>query len=160
MDGKEDQVEEPALEAYSEQYRETTGEKGKPREGVTKEQCGRINADTLKKFDVVLFFTTGKGDPFPLPMTDDEEKDLVAWVKAGGAFAGTHCATDTLYTTPYGQLIGALFQTPPLARRRSSSRSRTRSTRRRRASTTATSISDEMYHFREPVQPRQAARHR
>jgi type 1 glutamine amidotransferase len=102
------------LQAYSQKYRQTTGEKGKPGEEVTKEQCGHINADTLKKFDVVLFFTTGKkGDQFGPPMTEDEEKQLGDWVKAGGAFCGTHCATDTLYTTPYGELIGALFQTHP-----------------------------------------------
>jgi uncharacterized protein len=110
-----------ALQGYSQKYRQTTGEKGKPGEEVTKEQCGRINADSLKKFDVVLFFTTGKqvdksgkkADEFGPPMTEDEEKQLSEWVKAGGAFAGTHCATDTLYTTPYGELIGALFQTHP-----------------------------------------------
>jgi type 1 glutamine amidotransferase len=107
VNGKDEEVETTALQAYSDKYRATTGEKGKPGEEVTKEQCGRINAESLKKFDLVLFFTTGK------PVTEDEEKDLVAWVKAGGAFAGTHCATDTLYTTPYGQLIGALFQTHP-----------------------------------------------
>jgi len=107
VNDKEEEVETTALEKYSEQYRRTTGEKDKAPEEVTKEQCGRINADTLKKFDVVLFFTTGK------PITEAEEKDLVAWVKAGHAFAGTHCATDTLYTTPYGELIGALFQTHP-----------------------------------------------
>jgi type 1 glutamine amidotransferase len=113
-DGKKVAVELPALQAYSDFYRERTGEKGKAPEGVTREQCGRINADTLKKFDAVLFFTQGKkGDPYPLPMTEDEEKALVAWVKAGGAFAGTHCATDTMYTTPYGELIGGTFNRHP-----------------------------------------------
>ncbi|HEX5270079.1 MAG TPA: ThuA domain-containing protein, partial [Gemmataceae bacterium] len=112
VDGKD--VELPALQAYSQEYRTRTGDRNRPGEEVTKEQCGRINADTLKKFDVVLFFTTGrKGDKYGPPMTDDEEKQLADWVKAGGAFCGTHCATDTLYTTPYGELIGALFQTHP-----------------------------------------------
>jgi len=56
----------------------------------------------------VLFFTTGN------PMTKDEFKDLSAWVKAGGAFAGTHCATDTMYGEPaYGDLIGAYFRSHP-----------------------------------------------
>ncbi len=110
VDGKE----VSALQAYSDKYRRTTGERGKPGEEVTKEQCGHVNADTLKKFDVVLFFTTGKkGDQFGPPMTDEEERELADWVKAGHAFTGTHCATDTLYTTPYGELIGALFQTHP-----------------------------------------------
>jgi type 1 glutamine amidotransferase len=114
VDGNDTTVEVPILQAYSDKYRRTTGEKGKPGEEVTKEQCGRINAETLKKFDVVLFFTTGKkGDEFGPPMTEDAEKQLADWVKAGGSFCGTHCATDTLYTTPYGELIGALFQTHP-----------------------------------------------
>ena len=43
-----------------------------------------------------------------------ELADLVGWVKAGGAFAGTHCATDTLYKdTAYGELLGAYFQGHP-----------------------------------------------
>jgi type 1 glutamine amidotransferase len=107
VNGRDVEVEMPALQAYSEKYRATTGEKGKPGEEVTKEQCGRINAESLKKFDIVLFFTTGK------PVTEEEEKALIDWVKAGGAFAGTHCATDTLYSTPYGELIGGLFKTHP-----------------------------------------------
>lgn len=96
-----------ALQKYSEQYRRTTGERGRPGQEVTKENCGRINAQTLKNFDVVLFFTTGN------PLTKDELKDLSDWVKAGGAFAGTHCATDTLYNTSYGELIGGYFRTHP-----------------------------------------------
>jgi type 1 glutamine amidotransferase len=103
-----------ALQAYSDKYRTTTGEKGKPGEEVTKAQCGHINAETLKNYDVVLFFTTGKkGDQFGPAMTPDEEKELVEWVKAGHAFTGTHCATDTMYTPLYGELIGALFQIHP-----------------------------------------------
>jgi type 1 glutamine amidotransferase len=115
VDGKDVVKEVDALPEYSKDYSRTTREGGKPGEEVTKAQCGRINASTLKNFDVVLFFTTGhpKGDKYDPPMTEEEEKDLAAWVKAGGAFAGTHCATDTLYTTPYGDLIGALFQTHP-----------------------------------------------
>jgi type 1 glutamine amidotransferase len=107
VDGKDVEMETTALAKYSEQYRGTTGEKGKPGEEVTKENCGRINADTLKKFDVVFFFTTGN------PVDKDELKDLIAWVKAGGGFAGTHCATDTLYNSDYGQLIGGYFDGHP-----------------------------------------------
>ena len=89
------------LADYSKKYRERTGKM------VEAENCGRINAETLKNFDVVLFFTTGN------PVNADELKDLMAWVKAGGAFAGTHCATDTLYNTPYGDLIGGYFDGHP-----------------------------------------------
>ncbi|MBN9010418.1 MAG: ThuA domain-containing protein [Rhizobiales bacterium] len=91
-----------ALQAYSDKFR------GPTKLPVEKENCGRINKDTLKNFDVVLFFTTGN------PLTKDELADLREWVKAGGALTGTHCATDTQYTdTVYGDLIGAYFKIHP-----------------------------------------------
>ncbi len=106
-DGQE--VETTALQKESERYRQDTRRTGA--KTIEKEHCGRINADTLKKFDVVLFFTTGSRNTAPL--TPDELKDLTAWVKAGGAFTGTHCATDTLYDSTYGDLIGGYFKTHP-----------------------------------------------
>lgn len=99
---------DPAFEKYAENFRKTTGVPVEP------ENCGRVNAETLKKFDGVLFFTTGN------PLTNDEVKDLVEWVKAGGAIAGTHCGSDTLYPNKdrpwnegYGELIGAYFDGHP-----------------------------------------------
>jgi len=86
---------------YANDFRRVTGV------SVEKENCGRINKDTLKNFDVVLFFTTGN------PVTKEELTDLEEWVKAGGAFAGTHCATDTLYNTTYGGLVGGYFDGHP-----------------------------------------------
>lgn len=93
---------------YAEDFRKKTGVVVGP------ESLGRVNAETLKKFDGVLFFTTGN------PLTNDEVKDLVAWVKAGGAIAGTHCGSDTLYpakdrpfNAAYGELIGAYFVNHP-----------------------------------------------
>ena len=91
-----------ALEAYSEKFR------GSTRLPVEKENCGRINKDTLKNFDAVLFFTTGN------PVTKEELADLEEWVQNGGALAGTHCATDTLYgESVYGDLMGAYFKGHP-----------------------------------------------
>jgi uncharacterized protein len=91
-----------ALEKYSTEFRQRTGKMVGP------ENIGRINAETLKKFDAVLFFTTGN------PLTKSETADLLAWVKAGGAFCGTHCATDTLYGEPsYGDMIGGYFRGHP-----------------------------------------------
>jgi type 1 glutamine amidotransferase len=101
VDGKDVEKEMTALEDYSERFRERTGVT------VEAENCGRINKETLARFDCVLFFTTGN------PVTKDELKDLMDWVRAGGAFAGTHCATDTLYNTPYGELVGAFFDGHP-----------------------------------------------
>jgi type 1 glutamine amidotransferase len=100
--GKGKRSADEAKQHYSNEFRKRTGKT------VEAENMGRINKDTLKNFDVVLFFTTGN------PMTDAETKDLVEWVKAGGAFAGTHCATDTLYgDAAYGNLIGGYFRGHP-----------------------------------------------
>ena len=54
-----------------------------------------------------------KKDTELVPYTIAKGKNGDAWVKAGGAFAGTHCATDTLYNTDYGQLIGGYFDGHP-----------------------------------------------
>src|SRR3982751_4664024 len=44
---------DPAFAKYAEAFRKTTGVIVEP------ENCGRVNAETLKNFDCVLFFTTG-----------------------------------------------------------------------------------------------------
>lgn len=101
-------IKDPAFEKYAAQFRKTTGVVVEP------ENCGRVNAETLKNFDCVLFFTTGN------PLTNEEVKDLVDWVKAGGSVAGTHCGSDTLYPAKgrpnnqaFGELIGAYFDGHP-----------------------------------------------
>ena len=99
---KQDKNGKTALEVYSDKFR------GATKLPVEKEHCGRINKETLKNFDAVLFFTTGN------PVTKEELADLREWVRGGGALAGTHCATDTLYgESVYGDLIGAYFRTHP-----------------------------------------------
>src|SRR5436305_1089366 len=42
-----------------------------------------------------------------------KNKRLLHWVKARGAVAGRHCATDPLCDTPYGELVGAFFVNHP-----------------------------------------------
>lgn len=107
VDGQDVETMVPALVKYSDDFRARTGEKGKPGEEVTKDHCGRINAKTLEQFDLVLFFTTGN------PVNKEELQDLLSWVKAGGAFAATHCGSDTLYNSPYGDLVGGYFDGHP-----------------------------------------------
>lgn len=92
---------EAVFSKYSEEFRKRTGL------NVEKENCGRVNKETLKNFDIVLFFTTGN------PLNKEELAELQEWVKAGGAFAGTHCASDTLYNTTYGDLVGGYFVNHP-----------------------------------------------
>lgn len=93
------------LKKYSDLFHKLMGEP------VTAEHCGRVNADTLKDFDAVLFFTTStwKKDQGSHPLTSDEIADLIAWVKKGGAFVATHCGSDTLHDTPYAELVGGTF---------------------------------------------------
>jgi type 1 glutamine amidotransferase len=94
-----------AFEKYKASFKQRTGVE------VTPESCGKLNKETLKKFDVVLFFTTGSKKVGPLK--EEELSDLKDWVKAGGAFCGTHCASDTMYESAYGDLIGGYFKTHP-----------------------------------------------
>lgn len=100
---------DPKFLKYKEDFRARAGKTIDP------ENCGRINAQTLKGFDVVLFFTTGTGPKKNNigPLTDAELNDLLAWVRAGGAFAGVHCASDTLYDTRYGSFLGGYFKSHP-----------------------------------------------
>jgi type 1 glutamine amidotransferase len=104
VDGKDVEVEGTALDAYSAHFQQAT------KQPVTKEQIGRINADTLKPFDAVFFFTTGD------PVTNDAELSaLLEFVKSGKGFLGTHCATDTMYKyAAYGDMIGAYFDGHPM----------------------------------------------
>lgn len=79
-----------------------------------------INADNLKNYNLVIFYTTGDlttpGEKDPgKPMGPNGVADLLAWIQAGGAFLGFHCATDTFHTpeggpvTPYIDMIGGEF---------------------------------------------------
>jgi type 1 glutamine amidotransferase len=149
VDGKEETAETSGLAAYSERFRATTGEQGKPGEEVTKAQCGRVNAQTLKNFDVVLFFTTGAKNQPPPPLTDSELKDLSEWVRNGGGFAATHCGSDTLYDTPYGELIGGYFDGHPWHQK---IRLKVEDPNHPAAKgfTDGAEITDEMYQFRDP----------
>ncbi len=78
-------------------------------EVVPTEDLSMLNADTLRSFDALLFFTSGE-----LPITDSQKQDLLDFVRFGKGFGGVHSATDTFYTWPeYGDLIGARFNGHP-----------------------------------------------
>jgi type 1 glutamine amidotransferase len=70
----------------------------------------KVTADNLKNVDVVVFEnSTGE-----LPISDENKKALIDWIRAGHGFAGMHSATDTFYQWPeYGPLIGGHFNGHP-----------------------------------------------
>ena len=73
------------------------------------QDCRDITAKNLARYDAVLFYTSGD-----LPITPENLEALTAWVRAGGAFVGTHSATDTLKTyAPYVDMIGGVFDGHP-----------------------------------------------
>jgi len=126
-----------AFKKYAEAFRGRTGVV------VDEASCGRVNKETIKNFDVVLFFTTGN------PLTKQELADVEEWVKAGGAFAGTHCATDTLYNTTYGALIGGYFDLHPWHQK---IKVKVEDPKHAAAAgfTTGAEITDEIYQFKDP----------
>jgi type 1 glutamine amidotransferase len=68
-----------------------------------------ITGENLKNYDAVFFYTTGE-----LPLSDGQKSDLLAFVKNGKGFGGSHCATDTFYSwKEYGELIGGYFDGHP-----------------------------------------------
>ena len=82
--------------------------------------AGSINAENLKSYKLVIFYTQGNLtqsglDKHP-PMAADGVAALTEWIKAGGGFMGFHSAADTLRSkagddpTPYTNMIGAAFR--------------------------------------------------
>ena len=68
-----------------------------------------LTADTLDRYDAVIFYTTGE-----LPMTAAQKTALLAFVRGGGGFVGVHSATDTFYDWPeYLALLGGYFDGHP-----------------------------------------------
>jgi type 1 glutamine amidotransferase len=72
-------------------------------------ECNLLNKESLKKFDALIFATTGE-----LPITNQQKDDLLSAIKAGKPFIGIHNATDTFYKLPeYGRMIGGYFNGHP-----------------------------------------------
>jgi uncharacterized protein len=98
---------EPAL---AEKVLTEIGEKSGDFEAVCSQNSRKdVTAENLKNFDAVFFYTTGS-----LPLSDTQKADLIAFVKSGKGFAGSHSATDTFYDwKEYGNLIGGYFDGHP-----------------------------------------------
>ncbi len=69
------------------------------------EDMNELKADNIKKYDVVLFY--GSGQNFSDPA---QEQGLCDFVRAGGAFAGIHSATDSFKKSDaYWEMVGGRF---------------------------------------------------
>ncbi|HBF23880.1 MAG TPA: hypothetical protein DDW23_08730 [Planctomycetes bacterium] len=63
----------------------------------------------LMDFDAVFFYTTGE-----LPLDEPAKRALLSFVRDGGGFVGSHCATDTFYQwEDYGLMLGGYFDGHP-----------------------------------------------
>lgn len=73
------------------------------------DECSLLNSEDLKKFDAILFATTGE-----LPITSEQKMAFINAIKGGKGFIGVHNAADTFYKFPeYGQMLGGYFQAHP-----------------------------------------------
>jgi uncharacterized protein len=78
-------------------------------EVVATEELSQLTAANLRNFDAVFFFTSGE-----LPVSEQQKRDLLDFIRAGKGFGGAHSATDTFYSWPeYGSMIGGIFNGHP-----------------------------------------------
>ncbi|HZS07167.1 MAG TPA: ThuA domain-containing protein [Blastocatellia bacterium] len=76
---------------------------------VTQEAEKAITPESLKNLDVIIFYTTGE-----LPLSAEQKKAFLDFIRSGKGFIGIHSATDTFYQWPeYGEMIGAYFDGHP-----------------------------------------------
>jgi len=60
----------------------------------------------LAQFDGLMLMTNGN-----LPLTPDQKKAIIDYVRNGHALIGTHCATLTLYDYPeFGEMLGGYYR--------------------------------------------------
>lgn len=85
------------------------GDKSGAFETTVTEDVAPFTAQNLKNYDAVMFYTTGE-----LPMTDEQKRDFIQYIRSGHGFVGVHSATDTFYLwKDYAALIGGYFNNHP-----------------------------------------------
>ena len=76
---------------------------------LTDNQGKPFTKENLKKYDAVMFNTTGE-----LPTTDEEKAAFVDFIRSGHGFVGSHTATDTFYGwKTYNDIVGGYFNGHP-----------------------------------------------
>ncbi len=95
--------------ALSKEIVKEIGEKSGAFETVVTEDVADFTAENLKNYDAVMFNTTGE-----LPMTDEQKKAFLDFVRSGHGFVAVHSATDTFYMwADFNDLIGGYFNGHP-----------------------------------------------
>jgi len=90
---------------FSKQIVKEVGEKSGAFDVTVTEDVGAFTKENLKKYDAVMFNTTGE-----LPMTDAEKAAFVDFIKSGHGFVGAHTATDTFFQwKTYNDIVGGYF---------------------------------------------------
>lgn len=85
------------------------GEKSGAYEATVTEDVSAFTAENLKNYDAVMFYTTGE-----LPMSEEQKKALMGFIRSGHGFVGVHSATDTFYLwEDYLEVVGAYFNDHP-----------------------------------------------
>jgi uncharacterized protein len=98
-----------AVLPLSEQIFKELGERSGAFDLTVTQDCSVISKEGLKSYDAVVFYTTGE-----LPISDEQKKAFIDFIKAGKGFVGIHSATDTFYQWPeYGEMIGGYFDGHP-----------------------------------------------
>jgi uncharacterized protein len=93
----------------SERVFQELGKKTSGLELTVSKDVALLNAQTLQRFDVLCFYTTGE-----LPIDADQKSAFLAFLKGGKGFVGIHSATDTFYKWPdYGEIVGGYFDGHP-----------------------------------------------
>jgi type 1 glutamine amidotransferase len=65
-----------------------------------------VDAEFLSRFDGIMMMTNGN-----LPMTPEQRRALVDFVRRGGGFVGVHNAALTFYDYPdFGEMLGGYFR--------------------------------------------------
>ena len=94
---------------FSRQVVKEIGEKSGAFETTLTEDVSSFTAENLKNYDAVMFYTTGE-----LPMTEEQKKAFMDFIRSGHGFVGVHSATDTFYLwEDYLKLVGAYFNDHP-----------------------------------------------
>lgn len=93
----------------SKQVIQEVGERSGAWDTTVTEDVGDFSRENLKRFDAVMFNTTGE-----LPMSDGQKAAFADFIRSGHGFIGVHSATDTFYKWgTYLDIIGGYFNGHP-----------------------------------------------